>query len=67
MYLFWIADPLLAFLGGMLALIGVLTFGILIVAIISLELSSRTLKHQRPTPPALSEELEEREAKAEEA
>jgi hypothetical protein len=67
MYLFWIAEPLLAFLGGMLAFIGVLTFGILIVAIISLELSSRALKGQRPTPPALSEELEEKEAKPEEA
>ncbi|MFW9934921.1 MAG: hypothetical protein ACFFDU_05385 [Candidatus Thorarchaeota archaeon] len=67
MYVFWIAEPLFAFLGGMIAFIGVLTFGILIVAIISLELSSRTLKHQRPTPPALSEELEEREANPEEA
>jgi hypothetical protein len=67
MYVFWIANPLLAFLGGMLTLIGVLTFGILIVAIISLELSSRALKGQRPTPPALSEELEKREAKTEEA
>ena len=66
MYLFWIANQFLSFLGGILAFIGVLTFGILIVAIVSLELSSRTLKHQRPTPPALSEELEKREANSEE-
>ncbi|MFW9832244.1 MAG: hypothetical protein ACFFD8_10770, partial [Candidatus Thorarchaeota archaeon] len=67
MYIFWATNAMLALFGGMLAFIGVLTFGILLVMIVSLELSTRSLKRQRPTPPALSEELNEIDPKENEA
>ena len=57
MYGFWAINSLLALFGGMLILMGVLSLGVLLTMIISLELSTRTMKRQRPIPPALSEDL----------
>ena len=36
-----------------------MVFGILLILVIAFNLSVRSLKRQRPTPPPLSEELEE--------
>lgn len=52
-----IFNPLLGLFGGILVFIGVLTLGIVLVMVISLEASSRALRKQRPIPPPLSEVL----------
>ena len=59
LFVFWATNGLVALFGGMLLLIGVLTLGILLAMILSLELSTRALRAQRPVPPPLSEDLEE--------
>ena len=59
LFVFWTTNGLVALFGGMLLLIGVLTLGILLAMILSLELSTRALRAQRPVPPPLSEDLEE--------
>jgi hypothetical protein len=38
-----------------------MVFGILLVLVIALHLSARSLKRERPTPPPLSEEFEKTE------
>ena len=58
MYGFWAINSLLALFGGMLILMGVLSLGVLLIMIISLELSTRSMKRQRPIPPALSEDFD---------
>lgn len=59
LFVFWTTNGLVALFGGMLLLIGVLTLGILLAMILSLEISTRALRAQRPVPPPLSEDLEE--------
>ncbi len=59
MYSLGTLNPTLSFYGGILAFIGVITFGLVLVMIVSLELSTRALRRQRPIPPPLSEELRE--------
>ncbi len=59
LFVFWTTNGLVALFGGMLLLIGVLTLGILLAIILSLEISTRALRAQRPVPPPLSEDLEE--------
>ena len=66
MYGFWVINPLLALFGGMLILMGVLSLGILLIMIISLEVSTRSMKRQRPIPPALSEDLDHEDREKEE-
>jgi uncharacterized membrane protein len=66
MFGFWAINTLIALFGGMLLLMGLLAFGILLIMIISLEVSTRSLKHQRPIPPALSEDLERADQEGEE-
>jgi hypothetical protein len=50
----------------MLILMGVLSLGVLLTMIISLELSTRAMKRQRPIPPALSEDLDREDLEKEE-
>lgn len=59
LFIFWTSNAVVALFGGMLMLIGVLALGILLAMIISLELSTRALRAQRPVPPPLSEDLEQ--------
>ncbi|MHA2427884.1 MAG: hypothetical protein ACXADB_07670 [Candidatus Hermodarchaeia archaeon] len=66
MYGFWVINPLLALFGGMLILMGVLSLGVLLTMILSLELSTRSMKRQRPIPPALSEDLDREDREKEE-
>jgi hypothetical protein len=61
MFGFWSVNAILGLFGGMIVLSGLLALGILLVMIISLELSSRSLQRQRPIPPPLSEDLEQAE------
>ena len=61
MYGFWAINALIALFGGMLILMGVLSLGIVLVMVVSLELSTRSLKRQRPIPPALSEDYDKAE------
>lgn len=51
--------PTVSIFGGLIIFIGILSFGFLFVMIATIELGSRSLKRRRPTPPPLSEELEE--------
>jgi len=59
MFGFWSINAILALAGGMVIFVGLLSLGILLVMVISLELSTRSLQHQRPIPPPLSEELDQ--------
>ncbi|MFX1319247.1 MAG: hypothetical protein ACFE9D_06845 [Promethearchaeota archaeon] len=59
LFVFWMSNAVVALLGGMLMLIGVLALGILLAMIISLELGTRALRAQRPVPPPLSEDFGE--------
>lgn len=58
-YFFWFQNPFLGLIGGALILIGIMVGGILLVVVISLHFSVRSLKRSRPIPPPLSEELEQ--------
>ncbi|MHA2427227.1 MAG: hypothetical protein ACXADB_04280 [Candidatus Hermodarchaeia archaeon] len=60
-FFFWSLNPFLGLLGGALILVGIMVFGILLVLVIALHLSARSLKRERPTPPPLSEEFEKTE------
>ncbi len=61
MFSFWSINTIIALFGGMLIFIGVLSLGLLLVMMISLEVSSRSLQRQRPVPPPLSEDLKHAE------
>jgi flagellar basal body-associated protein FliL len=58
-FFFWFLNPFLGLFGGALILVGIMVLGVLLTLIIALHFSVRSLKRQRPTPPPLSEELEE--------
>ncbi|MFX1564417.1 MAG: hypothetical protein ACFFCH_00335 [Promethearchaeota archaeon] len=61
MFVFWSINTIISLFGGMLILIGLLSFGLLLVMVISLELSTRSLQHKRPIPPPLSEDFKKAE------
>ncbi len=65
MFGFWTTNAIIGLFGGMVVLAGLLSLGILLVMIISLELSTRSLQRQRPIPPPLSEDLDEAEKEKE--
>ncbi|MFX1509137.1 MAG: hypothetical protein ACFFBR_02420 [Promethearchaeota archaeon] len=65
MFAFWSINAVVSLFGGMLILIGVLSLGLLLVMVISLELSTRSLQRKRPIPPPLSEDFEKAEREKE--